>query len=173
MSLYFAACPTIVLLSSFDLQRHQQTQVKKNDTHLCFGFGSIVLDLACFVSLVLMITIPIYRSFVIGFGEPMVQYDAGKLRWFLELSGSLLGKVDFFLPSSASSASTGSSSSSAVVEKGNKRAKERIGTQTVFAWPFPEAATVAKHLNIRGNSYAAMGTVSKIPGENTNRDCMQ
>mmetsp|Transcript_45125 Transcript_45125/g.109186 ORF Transcript_45125/g.109186 Transcript_45125/m.109186 type:complete len:404 (+) Transcript_45125:314-1525(+) len=85
----------------------------------------------------------------LGFGEPMVQYDKGELRWFMALSGKLLGKVDFFLPQ-------------LVNHPGNERAKERIGTQTIFSWPFPEAATVAKDVAARGNSYAGMGTAPDI-----------
>jgi NAD(P)-dependent dehydrogenase (short-subunit alcohol dehydrogenase family) len=85
----------------------------------------------------------------LGFGEPMVQYDRGELRWFMALSGLLLGKIDFFLPNLSDHA-------------GNERVKERVGRKTVFAWPFPEAATVPKSLKIRGNSYAAMGTAPDI-----------
>ena len=85
----------------------------------------------------------------LGFGEPMVQYDRGELRWLMALSGLLLGKVDFFLPNLSG-------------HSGNTVAKERVGRQTVFAWPFPEAATVAKDLKIRGNSYAAMGTAPDV-----------
>ncbi|KAL3934627.1 MAG: hypothetical protein SGBAC_009699 [Bacillariaceae sp.] len=85
----------------------------------------------------------------LGFGEPMVQYDKGELRWFMALSGKLLGKVDFFLPQLQN-------------HPGNERAKERIGTQTIFSWPFPEAATVAKDVAARGNSYAGMGTAPDI-----------
>ena len=85
----------------------------------------------------------------LGFGEPMVQYDQGKLRWFMELSGLLLGKIDFFLDNLPN-------------HPGNELAEERVGRQTVFAWPFPEAATVPKNLNLLGNSYAAMGTAPDL-----------
>lgn len=85
----------------------------------------------------------------LGFGEPMVQFDQGVLRFFTALSGRLLGKVDFFL-------------SQLEEDEGNRRAKERVGTQTVFAWPFPEAATVATNLKARGNSFAAMGTAPDV-----------
>jgi predicted dinucleotide-binding enzyme len=85
----------------------------------------------------------------LGFGEPMVQYDQGELRWFMALSGSLLGKVEFFLPNLPNHA-------------GNERVKQRVGQKTVFAWPFPEAATVPKDIKARGNSYAAMGTAPDI-----------
>jgi saccharopine dehydrogenase-like NADP-dependent oxidoreductase len=74
----------------------------------------------------------------LGFGEPMAQYENGKLRLYKALSGRLLGKVSFFLESD--------------------KAKERIGVQTVFSWPFSEAATVPRELNIVGDSSAAMGT---------------
>jgi NAD(P)-dependent dehydrogenase (short-subunit alcohol dehydrogenase family) len=85
----------------------------------------------------------------LGFGEPMVQYDRGELRWYMALSGLLLGKVDFFLPHLTD-------------HPGNELAKQRVGRKTVFAWPFPEAATVAKNVKARGNSYAAMGTAPDI-----------
>jgi saccharopine dehydrogenase-like NADP-dependent oxidoreductase len=74
----------------------------------------------------------------LGFGEPMAQYEKGKLRLFQALSGRLLGKVSFYLE--------------------NGEAKQRIGQQTVFSWPFPEAATVPRELKIVGDSSAAMGT---------------
>ena len=41
-------------------------------------------------------------------------------------------------------------------------AKERIGSRTVFSWPFPEAATVARELGASGQSSAAMGTAPEI-----------
>jgi predicted dinucleotide-binding enzyme len=85
----------------------------------------------------------------LGFGEPMVQYDQGQLRWFMALSGKLLGKVQFFLPELQN-------------HEGNERVKQRVGTQTIFAWPFPEAATVAKNVGARGNSYAGMGTAPEL-----------
>ena len=78
----------------------------------------------------------------LGFGEPMAQYENGKLRFYKELSGRLLGKVSFFLKENDAS----------------NEAKQRIGEQTVFSWPFPEAATVARELQISGDSSAAMGT---------------
>ena len=85
----------------------------------------------------------------LGFGEPMVGYDQGQLRFFMELSGRLLGRVDFFLPFLKN-------------HEGNNQVQERVGTKTVFAWPFPEAATTAKQLNAKGNSVAAMGTAPNI-----------
>jgi len=78
----------------------------------------------------------------LGFGEPMAQYENGKLRLYKDLSGRLLGKVDFYIDDNTAST----------------HAKQRIGQQTVFSWPFPEAATVARELQITGHSSAAMGT---------------
>lgn len=86
----------------------------------------------------------------VGFGDPMGVFDQGQLRFFTALSGLLLGTVDFFLPPSSEAGF------------GNEAAKERIGTKQVFAWPFPEAATVAAHLKVRGSSSAAMGTAPDI-----------
>lgn len=85
----------------------------------------------------------------LGFGEAMVQYDLGNLRWFLALSGKLLGKVNFFLPQLQN-------------HKGNELVKQRVGSKTIFAWPFPEAATVAKDVGALGNSYAGMGTAPDL-----------
>lgn len=82
----------------------------------------------------------------LGFGEPQAQYEEGKLRLYKQLSGRLLGKVDFYLHDEESSSS----------------AQERIGRQTVFAWPFPESATVARELAISGDSSAAMGTAPEF-----------
>ncbi|CAK0867393.1 unnamed protein product [Prorocentrum cordatum] len=39
---------------------------------------------------------------------------------------------------------------------------ERVGEQTVWAWPFPEAATVARQLGISGSSRVGMGTAPEI-----------
>ena len=82
----------------------------------------------------------------IGFGEAMNQYANGSLKSFKELSGKLIGKVSFFLENDPSS----------------KEAKRRVGTQTVFSWPFPEAATVPGILNAKGDSHAAMGTAPDL-----------
>jgi len=46
--------------------------------------------------------------------------------------------------------------------KANARAKERVGTQKVFAWPFPECATVPSELGIIGASSSAMGTAPDL-----------
>lgn len=90
----------------------------------------------------------------LGFGEAMAQYEGGKLRLFEALSGLLLGKVDFFLDTAS-----GASSKEGF---GNDVAKARIGAQTVFSWPFPEAATVPRELGALGNSSAAMGTAPDV-----------
>jgi len=92
----------------------------------------------------------------LGFGEPMAQYENGSLRMFQALSGLLLGKVSFFLSDKEWSQKSSSKGF------GNDEAKVRIGEQTVFAWPFPEAATVPNELGIRGESHAAMGTAPAI-----------
>ena len=79
----------------------------------------------------------------LGFGDDMPQYEKGKLTYFNALTGKLLGKVDFFTDSESIMA-------------------KRVGTQQVFSWPFPEAATVARELQISGRSHAAMGTAPEI-----------
>jgi Saccharopine dehydrogenase NADP binding domain len=88
----------------------------------------------------------------LGFGQSMAQYDNGHLQFIPNLSGLLLGTVNFFLPSESII------SPRAAAAAGNEAARRRIGTRQVFAWPFPEAATVAQELKIRGASHAAMGT---------------
>ena len=93
----------------------------------------------------------------IGFGEPMVQRDNGKEISSRDLSGKLLGKVDFFLDESQLEA-TGRLPN----ECANEAAKSQIGTQTVFSWPFPEAATVPRELNASGSSSSAMGTAPDV-----------
>ena len=90
----------------------------------------------------------------LGFGEPMAQYENGKLRLFKSLSGLLLGKVSFFLSDEEFDKSPDGF--------GNNDARERVGKQTVFAWPFPEAATVPAELGACGESSAAMGTAPDI-----------
>ena len=82
----------------------------------------------------------------IGFGEAMNQYANGSLKSFRDLSGKLLGKVSFFLENDPSSI----------------EAQRRVGTQTVFSWPFPEAATVPRNLSAKGDSHAAMGTAPDL-----------
>lgn len=101
----------------------------------------------------------------VGFGDPMTQYDGGVLRFFMDLSGSILGKVDFFLPKVPSH-----------LEEANENIRRRVGTKQVFSWPFPEAATVPTVLRDtdrnespykafrwrRIDSSAAMGTAPDI-----------
>ena len=91
----------------------------------------------------------------LGFGEAMAQYENGSLRMFQALSGLLLGKVSFFLTDKEWSTKSS-------IGFGNDEAKARIGEQTVFSWPFPEAATVPNELGIRGESHASMGTAPAI-----------
>mmetsp|Transcript_29163 Transcript_29163/g.62010 ORF Transcript_29163/g.62010 Transcript_29163/m.62010 type:complete len:478 (+) Transcript_29163:69-1502(+) len=91
----------------------------------------------------------------LGFGEPMAQYENGKLRMFKALSGLLLGKTSFFLSEKEWSNKPSDGF-------GNDEAKARVGEQTVFAWPFPEAATVPAELGARGESSAAMGTAPDV-----------
>ena len=88
----------------------------------------------------------------LGFGEPMVQFDRGELRFFTALSGRLLGEVDFFLPNNQM----------AEHGFGNELAEKRVGRRQVFAWPFPEAATVPKLMGSQGSSYACMGTAPHL-----------
>lgn len=96
----------------------------------------------------------------VGFGEPMVQYDQGELRWFNQLSGRLLGTKDF-----STSRNTGLSATVDLDKQTEQQLQmlaDRVGQSQVFAWPFPEAATVAKQLNIRGSSIACMGTAPEF-----------
>jgi hypothetical protein len=93
----------------------------------------------------------------IGFGEPMVQFHKGALRFYTDLSGLLLGYVDFFID--CADTDTDLPETAAF---GNEAVRQRVGRQKVFAWPFPEAATVSKKLRIRGNSLAAMGTAPAV-----------
>ena len=95
----------------------------------------------------------------LGFGEDMIQYDTGTLQQFDNLSGKLLGQVNFFVPEESIQDTTLYSDK---VRNDNEVAKSRVGTQTIFTWPFPEAATVPKKLGIEGNSYAGMGTAPHI-----------
>ena len=95
----------------------------------------------------------------IGFGDPMVMHDKGRRTNFEDLSGRLLGKVDFFINDEVGDSIK---SQNAFWEKENDCAKERVGSQKVFAWPFPEAATVASELSISGSSSSAMGTAPDL-----------
>eukprot|EP00797_Seminavis_robusta_P028414 Sro551_g164860.1 saccharopine dehydrogenase (215) ;mRNA; r:24321-24965 len=49
-----------------------------------------------------------------------------------------------------------------ISDDNNQQAQQRVGRQQVFAWPFPEAATVASELQIKGSSSAAMGTAPDL-----------
>lgn len=91
----------------------------------------------------------------LGFGEPMVQYDNGELRFFTALSGRLLGTVDFKLPS-------GTRTDPTTGAFGLDDMARRVGTKQVFSWPFPEAATLPVELRARGSSLACMGTAPDI-----------
>ena len=79
----------------------------------------------------------------LGFGDDMPQYENGRLNYFKTLTGKLLGQVDFFTDPDSIMA-------------------KRVGSQQVFSWPFPEAATVAKELEITGRSHAGMGTAPEL-----------
>jgi NADP-dependent 3-hydroxy acid dehydrogenase YdfG len=85
----------------------------------------------------------------VGFGDPIGLFDQGKLRFFTELSGKLLGNVQFYFEN-------------ATVGLGNEMVRERVGTKQVFAWPFPEGATVPLALQARGSSSVAMGVAPDI-----------
>ena len=104
----------------------------------------------------------------LGFGDPMVMHENGKRTRFDDLSGRLLGKVDFFINNdndgSDSDSDSGDSDSDDNLTwmEENARARARVGTQKVFAWPFPEAATVASELSIAGSSSSAMGTAPDV-----------
>jgi hypothetical protein len=90
----------------------------------------------------------------IGFGDPIGLYDNGQLHLYTALSGLLLGTVDFFFPSDVPAAE----------KYGNENdvLKERVGTKQVFAWPFPEGATVPTQLRARGSSSVAMGVAPDL-----------
>ncbi|KAG7337463.1 KR domain containing protein [Nitzschia inconspicua] len=90
----------------------------------------------------------------LGFGDPMTQHVEGRRRSIDYLSGKIMGTVDFFIVDQESVPTH--------KRKQNEEAKRRVGTQKVFAWPFPEAATVATELSLKGSSSAAMGTAPDI-----------
>ena len=83
----------------------------------------------------------------LGFGDAMPQYDKGALRFFMELSGRLLGTVDFFLPHVPPH-----------VKDANELVRRRVGTKQVFSWPFPEAATVPTVLKDSENAGDSLQT---------------
>ncbi|MGK3762469.1 MAG: hypothetical protein ACI8RD_014787, partial [Bacillariaceae sp.] len=104
----------------------------------------------------------------LGFGDDMVMFEKGIRTRFDDLSGRLLGKVDFFINNEDDYDNNDNNNNA--VEEGNSswnkddndKAKSRVGTQKVFAWPFPEAVTVGKELSITGSSSSAMGTAPEI-----------
>lgn len=85
----------------------------------------------------------------VGFGDPIGLFDHGQLRFFTDLSGKLLGNVPFFFDHD-------------IAGFGNDMARERVGTKQVFAWPFPEGATVPSIVKARGSSSVAMGVAPDI-----------
>ena len=64
-----------------------------------------------------------------GFGPPMARYVGGAFSLSEAYAGTDLGQADYSLPEMASDA--------------------RGGTRDVWAWPFPEAATVAAEVEGR------------------------
>ena len=74
----------------------------------------------------------------LGFGEPVWTVQEGHRKPQL-IAGSQPERMPFYFHPSNTSA-------------------QRIGTKTIWAWPFPEVCTVAEHLNISGNSEVKMGT---------------
>ena len=90
----------------------------------------------------------------IGFGDPIGLYDNGRLHLYTALSGMLLGTADFFFPLSNDTATK--------YGYGNDAVRKHVGTKQVFAWPFPEGATVPTHLRARGSSSVAMGVAPDL-----------
>ena len=77
-----------------------------------------------------------------GFGEEVPTYRGGVLA--PQLNGGADGtQVEFFLSPTDASASL-------------------VGERAVWAWPFPEAATVARQRGIRGDSSVRMGTAPDL-----------
>ena len=95
----------------------------------------------------------------IGFGDPIGLYDNGQLHLYTALSGVILGTADFFF-SSLSNVTT--SATTMKQQEENNVVKERVGTKQVFAWPFPEGATVPTQLRARGSSSVAMGVAPDL-----------
>uniref|UniRef100_A0A061RI91 Saccharopine dehydrogenase isoform 2 n=2 Tax=Tetraselmis sp. GSL018 TaxID=582737 RepID=A0A061RI91_9CHLO len=73
-----------------------------------------------------------------GFGEPVPRFRRGSMQPAM-VSGLEPERVRFYLDSSDASAA-------------------RVGERTVWSWPFPEVATVAKELRITSDSSVKMGT---------------
>lgn len=78
----------------------------------------------------------------LGFGDPVWTLRGGK-RAPREVGGLDSTRVDFFLDEADESF-------------------RRIGTQTVWAWPFPEVCTVGETLGITGRSDVRMGTAPHV-----------
>jgi hypothetical protein len=99
----------------------------------------------------------------LGFGDDMVMFEKGIRTRFDDLSGRLLGIVDFFINNEDDDDDNNDNDNNSSWNKDdNDKAKLRVGTQKVFAWPFPEAVTVGKELSITGASSSAMGTAPEI-----------
>lgn len=88
----------------------------------------------------------------LGFGDAMGLFQNGSLEFSTDIPGKILGEVEFFLDDEYGAGS----------DPGSNAARQRVGSKQVFAWPFPEAATVPTNLRSRGNSVAAMGTAPDI-----------
>lgn len=91
----------------------------------------------------------------LGFGDAMGVYKGGELTFSTELPGKILGSVDFFLSGDQQPVDDDA-------RRGNEESRRRVGKKQVFAWPFPEAATVPSFLRSRGDSIAGMGTAPDI-----------
>lgn len=94
----------------------------------------------------------------LGFGEPVARFCNGELRFCVDISGLIMASVDFFLPSNALPADK---------QVANASVKRRVGTQSIFAWPFPEAATVPRVFQqsngrLWGESTVGMGTAPQM-----------
>ncbi|GMH85400.1 hypothetical protein TrVE_jg321 [Triparma verrucosa] len=79
-----------------------------------------------------------------GFGEPVPRCVEGEPVLVDDYAGSDLGRVNFYF------------------DDDNVSDRERIGNRACWAWPFPEAFTVASKLNISGSSRAGMGTAPAV-----------
>ena len=77
-----------------------------------------------------------------GFGDEVGTWRAGRPAPSL-IGGTRLRTVDYFLSTDDPSAS-------------------RVGSQPVWAWPFPEVSTVAAELGISGDSSTGMGTAPQL-----------
>ena len=75
-----------------------------------------------------------------GFGPPVARYVDGAPAKTEAFAGEDLGEIDYFFPGG----------------------DENGLTAEGWAWPFPEAATVAEELGISGTSRAGMGTAPAI-----------